>query len=72
MTLNKKFVSAKIEQVNADNNGTAWVLIITYSYYGLYEFTDTVVSPTLAAAKDALISIRCPVLKIIDIKGVNI
>jgi hypothetical protein len=50
--LEKKFISAEIQEIK---DSTAWILKVTYSYYGLYTYTDCFVY----ASQDACIKKLC-------------
>ena len=64
--LEKRFVRANITGVN----NTAWVLKITYNYYGLYDYNETFVYETLEACKTKLILERCHnQIQILDAQG---
>tara|TARA_R110000851_G_scaffold103602_1_gene220823 strand:+ start:237 stop:467 length:231 start_codon:yes stop_codon:yes gene_type:complete len=41
--LEKRFLNATIDEIP---NSTAWVLKVTYNYYGLYQYTDCFVYGT--------------------------
>ena len=55
MPLSQQFVRATISK-RGDN---VYIVTIYYSYYGLYEFHEGDVFPTLDEAKDYLINARC-------------
>jgi hypothetical protein len=54
--LEKKFLTASIRELD---NSAAWVLKITYSYYGLYEYTDCFVYPSQDLCIKKLCLERC-------------
>jgi len=56
MPMDQRFVRATLDEVMEG----AWVLRVVYSYYGLYEYVETFTLRSLAAAKDRLLTIRCP------------
>ena len=69
MTMDRRFVKAEIREHVAG----AFTLTVTLSYYGLYEFIETRTLPSLIAAKDMLLRLRCcGQLQIIDIGNVVI
>lgn len=69
MVLAKQFVTADI----CETLPNIWVLTITYSYYGLYQYTSVSTHNSLQKAKDRLLAERCGTnLRITDKAGLNI
>ena len=56
MTLSKQFVKARI----AELRDGVWELVVVYMFYNIYTFEERSIHETLEAAKDKLISMRCP------------
>lgn len=56
MPLDRKFISAEITEMA---KGQAWICSITYSFYGLYEFTNTWVFNTQQECERKLLLERC-------------
>jgi hypothetical protein len=54
--LEKKFISAEIQEIK---DSAAWMLKITYSYYGLYAYTDCFVYSSQDACIKKLCLERC-------------
>jgi hypothetical protein len=54
--LESKFILATINEIK---DSSAWVLTITYSYYGLYTFTDVFVYSSQDACVKKLCIERC-------------
>jgi hypothetical protein len=54
--LESKFLSAQINEIK---DSSAWVLKITYSYYGLYTYTDVFVYSSQDACVKKLCLERC-------------
>ena len=70
MTFDRRFLKADIQEVIPQ----AWILTITYSYYGLYDFSESFTLGSLNLAKDTLLRIRCSGdrLRITDHTNLNI
>jgi hypothetical protein len=62
--LESKFILATINEIK---DSSAWVLKITYSYYGLYTFTDVFVYSSQDACVRKLCMERCH--GVVDIKN---
>jgi len=69
MPLDKKYVSATISEM-AD--GAAWCARISYSYYGLYNFTDVFVYKTQLECEHRVLMERCPNLMVTNKNNVAI
>ena len=54
MPLDRRYTNSEIRQVANET----WVLKIFYSYYSLFNFTETFILKTLEEAKDKLIEQR--------------
>ena len=62
MALARQFIKARL----AELRDGVWELVVQYSYYGLYTFEERSIHVSLEAAKDKLISLRCPDYLAID------
>ena len=70
MSYDRRFVRASITEILTN----VWILTVTYSYYGLYDFTESHTLDSLDAAKDRLLYIRTDSdrLRITDVNQLNI
>lgn len=67
--LSKQFISANITELIENS----WHLVITYSYFSLYQYTEAFVYPKLEDAINKLAVERCGgALRITDCKSLNI
>ena len=70
MTYDRRFVKAEISEIIQN----CWVLTVTYSYYNIYNFTESHTLGSLNEAKDTLLRLRCSEdrLRITDHNQLNI
>ena len=68
MPLEERFVSASIKEVAP----SVWKAILTYSYYGLYEFKKVYVYKSLQECKDRVLIQRCPGIIIVDVSNKDV
>ena len=68
--LAKQFVKAEIKELLPN----CWSVIITYSYYGMYEYVESHVCNTLESALRWLLVQRCGSdrLRVVNAQGVNV
>ena len=65
----RQFIRAKIVELLPD----VWSVVATYSYYNLYEFTESHIATTRNGAMLWLLEQRCEGrLSVVDIHGVNV
>jgi hypothetical protein len=55
MALDRRFVRARIVETAAN----VWVVEVVFSYYGMYEFTETKVLSSMNLAIQHLLKVRC-------------
>ena len=69
MTLARQFVKAEINELIANT----WQLLITYSYYGLYQYSEAFIFTNMNEAVQKLAIERCGgALRITDANNVNV
>ena len=67
MALGQRFVSADIKEVRSN----VWLTTITFSYYGLYDFTESNISNSLIDAVRWLANERCGgSLQVVNVQNV--
>ena len=65
MPLNKRYIKSRITQINENS----YILTITFSWYGIWDFYETHAVSTLEDAKKKLIEIRSGLVGYIGIDG---
>jgi hypothetical protein len=65
MPLDKRYLKSTITQINENS----YILTITFSWYGIWNFEETYPSSSIEEAKKKLIEVRSGVLGFIGIDG---
>lgn len=70
MSLARRFVKSEVKELLPN----VWSVIITYSYYSMYDFTESHICNTLESALRWLLVQRCGSdrLRVVDAHGVNV
>ena len=69
MTWSKNFIRANIDPIKKD--GSVWVAVITYSYFGIYYYTDTKYFESKSEAKEWVCDERCDGRLVINLSQVD-